>query len=294
MYLFFSAGISEEFITPMFNFYKSIGKLHMVEEEQALFTTITILTPGEPVSTAFNDPWCKVWFYFYSFWYSLCSPPDRPYVKDQQAVERLQETVLDVLRKLCVLQHPQEPQYFARLLGRLTELRTLNHYHAEMLTSWRMNDHKFTPLLCEIWDVQWRHREEGKGAVMWDDITNISTVETKSGSDYSAYLHWMVWGSGIKSLHSLFASVWPDLEGTSHVLYWLGEQFVCVYSAHGFYGSRHHHVCLLCDSRDVWNNLRTSFKTPWSVIHQTSTKHWNLFKAKTVLIGSVKFRLHWV
>ncbi|XP_042351782.1 bile acid receptor [Plectropomus leopardus] len=118
------SGISEEFMTPMFNFYKSIGELHMVQEEQALLTSITILTP------------------------------DRPYVKDHQAVERLQETMLDVLRKLCVLQHPQEPQYFARLLGRLTELRTLSHHHAEMLTSWRMNDHKFTPLLCEIWDVQ--------------------------------------------------------------------------------------------------------------------------------------------
>ncbi|KAM7414339.1 hypothetical protein PAMA_019248 [Pampus argenteus] len=118
------SGISEEFITPLFNFYKSIGELHMVPEEQALLTAITILTS------------------------------DRPYVKDQQAVERLQEPMLDVLRKLCVLQHPQEPQYFARLLGRLTELRTLNHYHAEMLTSWRMNNHKFTPLLCEIWDVQ--------------------------------------------------------------------------------------------------------------------------------------------
>ncbi|XP_058500348.1 bile acid receptor isoform X3 [Solea solea] len=118
------SGISEEFMTPMFNFYKSIGELHMMQEEQALLTAIAILTP------------------------------DRPYVKEQQAVERLQEPMLDVLRKLCVLQHPQEPQYFARLLGRLTELRTLNHYHAEMLTSWRMNDHKFTPLLCEIWDVE--------------------------------------------------------------------------------------------------------------------------------------------
>nr|XP_020474211.1 bile acid receptor isoform X2 [Monopterus albus] len=118
------SGMSEEFMTPMFNFYKSIGSLHMVQEEQALLTAITILTP------------------------------DRPYVKDQQAVERLQEPMLDVLRKLCVLQHPKKPQYFAQLLGRLTELRTLNHYHAEMLTSWRMNDQKFTPLLCEIWDVQ--------------------------------------------------------------------------------------------------------------------------------------------
>ncbi|XP_026032093.1 bile acid receptor isoform X1 [Astatotilapia calliptera] len=118
------SGISQDFITPMFNFYKSISELHMAQEEQALLTAVTILTP------------------------------DRPYVKDQQAVERLQEPMLDVLRKLCALQHPQEPQYFARLLGRLTELRTLNHFHAEMLTSWRTDDHKFTPLLCEIWDVQ--------------------------------------------------------------------------------------------------------------------------------------------
>lgn len=124
MLLSFSTGISQDFITPMFNFYKSICELHMAQEEQALLTAVTILTP------------------------------DRPYVKDQQAVERLQEPMLDVLRKLCALQHPQEPQYFARLLGRLTELRTLNHFHAEMLTSWRTNDHKFTPLLCEIWDVQ--------------------------------------------------------------------------------------------------------------------------------------------
>lgn len=62
---------------------------------------------------------------------------------------------------MCVLRHPQEPQYFARLLGRLTELRTLSHYHAEMLASWKVNDHKFTPLLCEIWDVQWLTRCEG-------------------------------------------------------------------------------------------------------------------------------------
>ncbi|KAG7279012.1 hypothetical protein CRUP_001953 [Coryphaenoides rupestris] len=118
------SGISEEFITPMFNFYKSIGQLQMLQEEQALLTAITILTP------------------------------ERPYVKDQQAVERLQDPMLDVLRRICALHHPHEPQHFAHLLGRLTELRTLNHHHAEMLTSWRTSDHKFTPLLCEIWDVQ--------------------------------------------------------------------------------------------------------------------------------------------
>ncbi|XP_058842177.1 bile acid receptor-like isoform X1 [Acipenser ruthenus] len=118
------SGISDEYITPMFNFYKSIGELQMTQEEHALLTAITILSP------------------------------DRPFVKDVLSVERLQEPMLEVLHTFCKLHHPHDPQHFARLLGRLTELRTLNHHHAEMLMSWRMNDHKFTPLLCEIWDMQ--------------------------------------------------------------------------------------------------------------------------------------------
>uniref|UniRef100_A0A3B4WGX0 NR LBD domain-containing protein n=1 Tax=Seriola lalandi dorsalis TaxID=1841481 RepID=A0A3B4WGX0_SERLL len=91
-----------------------IGELHMVQEEQFMYLPTVVDT---------------------------LSSPDRPYVKDQQAVERLQEPMLDMLRKLCGLQHPQKPQYFARLLGRLTELRTLNHYHAEMLTRRREEIH---------------------------------------------------------------------------------------------------------------------------------------------------------
>uniref|UniRef100_A0A8B9DY35 Nuclear receptor subfamily 1 group H member 4 n=1 Tax=Anser cygnoides TaxID=8845 RepID=A0A8B9DY35_ANSCY len=119
-----NSGISDEFITPMFNFYKSVGELKMTQEEYALLTAIVILSP------------------------------DRQYIKDRESVERLQEPLLDILQKFCKLHHPDNPQHFACLLGRLTELRTFNHHHAEMLMSWRVNDHKFTPLLCEIWDVQ--------------------------------------------------------------------------------------------------------------------------------------------
>uniref|UniRef100_A0A8D2B7C6 Ecdysone receptor n=1 Tax=Sciurus vulgaris TaxID=55149 RepID=A0A8D2B7C6_SCIVU len=118
------SGISDDYITPMFSFYKSIGELKMTQEEYALLTAIVILSP------------------------------DRQYIKDREAVEKLQEPLLDVLQKLCKIHQPENPQHFACLLGRLTELRTFNHHHAEMLMSWRVNDHKFTPLLCEIWDVQ--------------------------------------------------------------------------------------------------------------------------------------------
>ncbi|XP_029419203.1 bile acid receptor isoform X4 [Nannospalax galili] len=118
------SGISDDYITPMFSFYKSVGELKMTQEEYALLTAIVILCP------------------------------DRQYIKDREAVEKLQEPLLDVLQKLCKISQPENPQHFACLLGRLTELRTFNHHHAEMLMSWRVNDHKFTPLLCEVWDVQ--------------------------------------------------------------------------------------------------------------------------------------------
>ncbi|XP_069485451.1 bile acid receptor isoform X2 [Ambystoma mexicanum] len=119
-----NSGISEDYITPMFNFYKSIGELKMTKEEYAVLTAVVILTS------------------------------DRQYINNKDLVEKLQEPLLEILQKLCKLYHPDNPQHFARLLGRLTELRTFNHHHAEMLMSWRVKDHKFTPLLCEIWDVQ--------------------------------------------------------------------------------------------------------------------------------------------
>ncbi|KAM4747960.1 bile acid receptor [Rhinophrynus dorsalis] len=121
------SGISHEYINPMFNFYKSVGELHMVEEEYAILTAVVILTP------------------------------DRQYIKDKESVEKLQESFLHILEKLCKRYHPKNPQHFARLLGRLTELRTFSHNHTDMLMSWRVkrvNNAKFTPLLCEIWDVQ--------------------------------------------------------------------------------------------------------------------------------------------
>ncbi|XP_067906278.1 bile acid receptor isoform X4 [Heterodontus francisci] len=118
------SGIAEEYITPMFNFYRSIGELKMAQEEYSLLMAIIILSP------------------------------DRSFVKNREAIDRLQEPLLEILQKYCKLNHPDDPQHFARLLGRLTELRTFNHHHSDMLMSWRINDQKFTPLLCEIWDMQ--------------------------------------------------------------------------------------------------------------------------------------------
>ncbi|XP_067863347.1 bile acid receptor-like [Heptranchias perlo] len=117
-------GIAEEFITPMFDFYRSMGELNVTDTEYALLSATTIL---------FSD---------------------RPYVKNKTHVEKLQEPLLEILYKYSKIHYPESPQRFARLLGRLTQLRTLNHNHSEVLMSWKMKDQKLTPLLCEIWDVQ--------------------------------------------------------------------------------------------------------------------------------------------
>ncbi|KAM9313106.1 bile acid receptor [Gastrophryne carolinensis] len=119
-----NSGISTDYLNPMFKFYKSLGELKMTEEEYAILTAVVILTP------------------------------DRQYLKDKESVEKLQESFLHILETLCKQNHPNNPQHFARLLGRLTELRTFSHHHTDMVMSWRVSDHKFTPLLCEIWDVQ--------------------------------------------------------------------------------------------------------------------------------------------
>ncbi|XP_061422688.1 bile acid receptor-like isoform X3 [Lethenteron reissneri] len=117
-------NIAEEFIEPMFIFYRSMGDLNATETEYALLTATAILSA------------------------------DRPYVRGHRLVESLQEPLLDILYKLSKQQHRQDPQHFARLVGKLTELRTLNHNHSEVLMSWRLQDQKLTPLLCEIWDIQ--------------------------------------------------------------------------------------------------------------------------------------------
>ncbi|XP_054836742.1 bile acid receptor-like [Eublepharis macularius] len=118
-----TTGITEEFITALFYFYRSMGELNVTETEYALLVATTV---------------------FFS---------DRPLLKNKQHVEKLQEPFLGILYKYSKMYHPEEPQHFARLIGRLTELRTLNHNHSEVLVTWRTRDPKLNSLLCEIWDL---------------------------------------------------------------------------------------------------------------------------------------------
>ncbi|XP_032752822.1 bile acid receptor-like [Rattus rattus] len=116
-------GITREFIASLSYFYRRMGELNITDTEYALLTATTVL---------FSD---------------------RPYLKNKQHVENLQEPVLQLLFKYSKMYHPEDPQHFAHLIGRLTELRTLSHSHSEILSTWKTKDPRLVMLFSEKWDL---------------------------------------------------------------------------------------------------------------------------------------------
>ncbi|NXN25061.1 NR1H4 protein, partial [Nycticryphes semicollaris] len=114
---------TEEFITALFYFYRSMGELQVTEAEYALLVATTV---------------------FFS---------DRPLLRNRRRVEELQEPLLGLLYKHAKIHHPRDPQRFARLVARLTELRSLNHAHATVLVTWRTQDPRLTALFHQVWDL---------------------------------------------------------------------------------------------------------------------------------------------
>ncbi|XP_015197747.2 nuclear receptor subfamily 1, group H, member 5 isoform X2 [Lepisosteus oculatus] len=96
--------VTEDLLTTVLSFFRSMGVLGVTESEYALLTATAV----------------------------LCS--DRPLLRAPAQVETLQEPVLELLGRVSGLCHPRDPRRFARLLGRLTELRTLQHNHLRLLS----------------------------------------------------------------------------------------------------------------------------------------------------------------
>lgn len=95
-----------EFSRSVVNFLHSMVTIAVTEAEYALLTATAV----------------------------LCS--DRPSLRAPGCVENLQEFVLELLSRACCCCSQgtaQDPRRFARLLGRLTELRTLRHNHLTLL-----------------------------------------------------------------------------------------------------------------------------------------------------------------
>lgn len=95
-----NSGGSEDLFGPVLNFFHSMAALRVTEAEYALLTATAL----------------------------LCS--DRASLQAATCVEKMQELILDLLSRACGAQAGAArggPQRFGRLLGRLTELRTLRH-----------------------------------------------------------------------------------------------------------------------------------------------------------------------
>ncbi|XP_028308504.1 nuclear receptor subfamily 1, group H, member 5 [Gouania willdenowi] len=99
---FISSGSNEDLLGPVLNFFHSMESLRVSDAEYALLTATAL----------------------------LCS--DRASLQAAFCVEKMQELVLELLSQVCEAQTGAGAsrggaQRFGRLLGRLTELRTLRH-----------------------------------------------------------------------------------------------------------------------------------------------------------------------
>ncbi|XP_063970717.1 oxysterols receptor LXR-alpha-like [Lytechinus pictus] len=113
-----------DLVDPMYNFAKSMSELELDYAEFILLMAITILSP------------------------------DRPAIIERERVEQMQETYLDMLRSYLKLRRPHEVLLLPKVLMKLTELRSLNNSHSELLFQLKVKDQKIPPLLQEIWDVK--------------------------------------------------------------------------------------------------------------------------------------------
>ncbi|XP_051021626.1 bile acid receptor-like [Acomys russatus] len=116
-------GITKDFIASLSHFCRRMSELNMTDAEYALLMATTVL---------FSD---------------------RPCLKNKQHVESLQEPVLQLLFKCSKSYHPEDPQHFARLIGRLTELRTLGHSYSEILSAWQTKDPRLVMFFSEKWNL---------------------------------------------------------------------------------------------------------------------------------------------
>ncbi|XP_072305729.1 nuclear receptor subfamily 1, group H, member 5 isoform X2 [Eucyclogobius newberryi] len=100
-----SSEVGEDLLEPVLTFLHSMVALQLSEAEYALLTATALLCPGQA----------------------------SPHAAD--CVENMQELVLQVLSTVCGSQGGAArggPQRFGRLLGRLTELRTLRHNYVSL------------------------------------------------------------------------------------------------------------------------------------------------------------------
>lgn len=162
------------------NFFHSMALLRVTETEYTLLTATALLCSGHKRSNQLykmaNNHWSQerlcwrqtLWDFLtptiYScvlFSFRYLHPTDRAPLQAAPCVEKMQEVILDLLSRVCRTHAGAArggPQRFGRLLGRLTELRTLHHNYLLLTRQqpglwWRQRSRNHHNRLWEV--AQW-------------------------------------------------------------------------------------------------------------------------------------------
>ena len=78
---------------------------------------------------------------------------ERPGLIDPKHVESIQEIYVRALQAYDAIRRPGKSQFFAKMLMKLVELRSLSAEHADVMFSLKIEKGSLPPLLCEYFDV---------------------------------------------------------------------------------------------------------------------------------------------
>lgn len=100
------------------------------------------------------DTTCKgVKSNFISFNTNLCYTSDRSGVKEPDNVEKIQDAILGAFKRYVSENRPHQPLHWAKILMKVTDLRTISTRHAERVLCIRLdNSGEIPPLLLEVFN----------------------------------------------------------------------------------------------------------------------------------------------
>lgn len=81
------------------------------------------------------------------------SSADRTGLKEPEAVEKLQDAVLGAYKRYIAEQRPMQPVHWAKILMKVTDLRTISTRHAERVLCIKLDSPgELPPLFLEMFD----------------------------------------------------------------------------------------------------------------------------------------------
>ncbi|NP_001161669.1 thyroid hormone receptor [Saccoglossus kowalevskii] len=112
-----------ELIEPIFDFATSLARLQLNETEMSLLASVLLVAA------------------------------DRPGLNNSRAVEQLQDTILNAFQHYIAETRPKTPVHWAKILMKITDLRTISARHAERIMCIKLDSPEdIPPLFMEMFD----------------------------------------------------------------------------------------------------------------------------------------------